>query len=163
MLVVSNTSPLLYLYRTGHLELLRQLYGQVHLPPAVQSELAAGADQGIAVPSPSDYAWISILRVKNPQLMPMIKDLGAGETEAIALGLEHPGSLVILDDQLGRKIARASGLRVTGTLGVVLKGKRAGLLSSVAIVVDELRGAGLWIGDELARDVVAEAGEHSDG
>jgi len=43
MLVISNTSPLLYLHRTGNLDLLRRLYGRVHLPPAVRSELAAGA------------------------------------------------------------------------------------------------------------------------
>ncbi len=85
--------------------------------------------------------------------------LGAGETETIALGLENPASLVILDDQLGRRIARAAGLRITGTLGVVLKAKRVGLLPSIATTVTDLRAAGLWIGEELAANVIAEAGE----
>jgi len=58
MLVISNTSPLLYLYQTGHIELLHKLYGQIHLPRAVQSELRAGAEKGIAVPSPSEHNWL---------------------------------------------------------------------------------------------------------
>ena len=163
MLVISNTSPLLYLHQTGHLDLLRQIYGRVSLPSAVEYELRAGAALGVAVPTPAEHDWLTVLPVANPGLMPMVTDLGPGETEAIALALENPGSLVILDDQLGRTIARAGGLRVTGTLGVILKAKQTGLLASVAAVVGEPRAAGLWIGDELARNVIAAAGERPDG
>ena len=52
MLVISNTSPLLYLNLTGHLGLLPDLYGEIVIPEAVQSELQAGANRGITVPHP---------------------------------------------------------------------------------------------------------------
>jgi predicted nucleic acid-binding protein len=159
MLAISNTSPLLYLHLTNRLDLLKRLYGKVHVAPAVLSELRAGAALGISVPEPGQLDWLTILPALNRNLMPMVTDLGAGETETIALGLEHPGSLVILDDLLGRRVARAAGLRVTGTLGVLLKAKRGGMLPSMTEAIDELRAAGMWIGAELAANVIAEAGE----
>ena len=97
--------------------------------------------------------------VGNPYLVPLVTDLGPGETETIALGLEYPGSLVILDDLLGRRAARSVGLRVTGTLGVLLKARRIGILPSMTEAIAELRTAGMWIGDELAANVIAQAGE----
>lgn len=159
MLAISNTSPLLYLHQTGRIDLLKRLYGKIDLAPAVLSELRAGAVLGISVPEPRDLDWLRILPVRNPHLMPLVTDLGPGETETIALGLETPGSLMILDDLLGRRVDRAAGLRVTGTLGVLLKAKRIGILPSMNEAVTELRAAGMWIGDELAANVIAQAGE----
>ncbi len=42
-LVVSNTSPLLYLHQIGRIDLLQKLYGAVIAPPAVAGELRVGA------------------------------------------------------------------------------------------------------------------------
>jgi predicted nucleic acid-binding protein len=160
MLAIRNTSPLLYLHQVSELDLLRQLYGRVRLPPAVATELkAGGAVLGIAVPSPDAIDWLEIRPVRNPDLIPLINDLGPGEAEAIALGLEHPGSLIILDDQLGRRIGQAAGLRITVTLGVLLKAKRSGLIPSVAAILSKLRMAGMWIGDDLTAEVIGVAGE----
>jgi len=159
MLVISNTSPLLYLHQTSRLDLLKRLYGRISLAPAVLSELRAGAALGISVPEPADVDWLSVLPVRDSYLMPLVTDLGPGETETITLGLENPGSLVILDDTLGRRVARSAGLQVTGTLGVLLKAKRVGYLPSVAKAVADLRAAGMWIGDELAANVIDQAGE----
>lgn len=124
MLTFSNTSPLLYLHQTGRIDVLKRLYGTVHYAPAVLSELRAGAALGVSVPEPQDIDWLRLLTVRNASLMPLITDLGPGETETIGLALELPGSLVILDDLLGRRVALDAGLRVTGTLGPLLKAKR---------------------------------------
>ena len=159
MLVISNTSPLLYLNLTGHLGLLRDLYGEVAIPEAVKAELQAGADRGITVPNPAEHAWLRVVPLQSSQLLPLVTDLGAGESEMIGLALEHPGSRLILDDQLGRRIAHLNRLRVTGTLGVILKAKTVGLIPSVTPVIQRLRKAGLWVGEELAASVRAQAGE----
>lgn len=159
MLTFSNTSPLLYLHQTGRLDLLKRIYETVHLAPAVLSELRAGAALGVSVPEPQKVDWLSLSTVRDTSLLPLITDLGPGETETIALGLEHPGSLVILDDLLGRRVALGAGLRVTGTLGLLLKAKRLGLLPSMAEAIGDLRAAGMWIGDGLAANLLAEAGE----
>jgi len=163
VLVISNTSPLLYLHRTGYLSLLPGLYGEVVIPPAVLSELRAGGSRGIDVPDPSDHAWLRVIPLQSRQLLPIVTDLGEGESEAIGLALEHPGSRLILDDQLARRIARLSRLSFTGTLGVVLKAKAAGLLPSVGPVLQDLRSAGLWLDDELVSAVLAQACETAEG
>jgi uncharacterized protein len=129
-LVISNTSPLFYLYRLGHLELLQKLYQQVIVPEAVVRELKAGQDQGEDTPEVNDYDWIEVRSVRVPRLIGLITDLGAGEAEALALALEEPRSLVILDDRLAREVAKLQSVRLTGTAGVLLKAKQEGHLYS---------------------------------
>jgi predicted nucleic acid-binding protein len=123
-LTISNTSPLLYLNLINRLELLQQMYGEIVIPPAVASELAVGASQGIAVPDPDATPWLHVVAVQSQALIPAMTDLGAGEAEVIGLALENPGSRVILDDQLARRVAALNRLTITGTVGVVLRAKQ---------------------------------------
>lgn len=158
-LTISNTSPLLYLHLIQHLSILQKLYQQVVIPPAVAAELAVGGSQGINVPDPHQIDWFRIEAVQAPQLIPVITDLGAGEAEVIGLALEHPGSLIFLDDQLGRRIARLNGLKLTGTLGIVVKAKQAGHLKEVKPLISALQQAGLWLHHSLIDIVLKQAGE----
>jgi predicted nucleic acid-binding protein len=103
--------------------------------------------------------WIEVQPLRDSTLLPAVVDLGAGEAEAIALALSYPGSLLILDDDLGRKIARIGGLRYTGTLGVLVKAKQSGFKPQVAPVVEALQQTNMWLGRELIRMVLREAGE----
>jgi hypothetical protein len=64
---ISNTSPLLYLYRIGVQDWLKQLFGEIWIPGAVVSELTEGQRRGYDVPNPSNYEWI---RVVEPRSMP---------------------------------------------------------------------------------------------
>ena len=157
--VVCNTSPLLYLYQVRQLDLLAQLYRRVLVPPAVRDELRAGAERGAVVPDLDRLPWIEVQPLRDSTLLPAVVDLGAGEAEAIALALSYPGSLLILDDDLGRKIARIGSLRYTGTLGVLVKAKQSGLLPHVAPVVEALQRTNMWLGRELIHMVLKEAGE----
>ncbi len=122
-LVIVNTSPLLYLHQVGCLELLQQLYGTITVPPAVPQELEIGKLQGVDVPEVNSIEWIQTRPVASATLIPAVIDLGQGEAEVIALGLENPDSLLIFDDSLARRIADLYGLRYTGTLGVLVKAK----------------------------------------
>ena len=85
--------------------------------------------------------------------------MGRGEAEVIALGLEKPSSRLILDDALARRIARLHNLQFTGTIGVIVKAKQAGLLPSVSAVIIALREGGLWLSDALVVEVLRQAGE----
>lgn len=158
-LVIVNTSPLLYLHQVGYLELLQQLYSKILTPPAVIQELAVGKNQGINIPDINTFEWISITPVKSISLIPAVIDLGQGEAEVLALGLENPGSLLIFDDQLARRIANIYQLKYTGTLGVLVKAKKLGYLSSVAPVIATLRQQGMWLTDNIINDVLRLAGE----
>src|SRR6476660_6714024 len=94
--VVCNTSPLLYLHQVQQIELLARLYGRVLIPPAVRDELKVGERRGVSVPDLSRLPWLEIQPLQDSTLLPVVVDLGAGESEAIALALSYPGSLLIL-------------------------------------------------------------------
>ncbi len=129
--VISNTSPIFYLHRLGQLELLHRLYGRILVPEAVVEELKAGEDQGEDVPDIADYGWIEVRSVHIPEVVSLIMDLGPGEAQVLAMALENPGSLAIIDDGLARKLAQARDIRITGTAGILLRAKQAGYIKSV--------------------------------
>jgi predicted nucleic acid-binding protein len=158
-LVVSNTSPLLYLHQVGQLDLLRQRYGQVVVPGAVAEELAAGSELGIDAPSLEQHPWLQVKAPPERLLLRALVDLGPGEAEVIAFGLANPGALLLLDDRLARRTAALFGLSVTGTIGVLVGAKRAGALTSVLPVLDALKKTTIRVTDELIRWALEEAGE----
>lgn len=86
-------------------------------------------------------------------------DLGPGELAALALALEHPNRVVLLDDGLARRIAEAAGLMVWGTLKVLLEAKSQGLTAGIEPLVKRLEDAGMWMSDDIRRRVLALAGE----
>ena len=159
---ISNTSPLLYLYRGGVLGWLPELFSEIWVPDAVVLELGEGQRRGYDVPSPSDDGW---LREVKPGAVPsewLILDLGAGELPAMALALENPDRVVLLDDALARRIAQAAGLEVWGTLKVLLEAKRQGLTESISPLIERLKDTGMWISADVQRRVLALAGEEKE-
>lgn len=158
-LAVINTSPLLYLHQVGQLDVLPKLYSQIIAPIAVEQELAVGQASNINVPELSRLNWLQVQAVE-PAAVPNVIDLGRGEAEVIALGLENPDSLLILDDQLGRKIAKFYKLRYTGTLGVLVKAKQSGYLEAIAPVITDLKKQGMWLTDEIIATALNLAGEY---
>ncbi len=156
---ISNTSPLLYLYRIGILDWLPKLFTEVWVPRAVVLELEEGQRRGYDVLNPSSYEW---LQVVEPLHMPsewLALDLGAGELATMALALENPSRIILLDDGLARRTAQAAGLQVWGTLKVLLEAKSEGLTERIEPLIDRMAGAGLWISDDVRQRVLALAGE----
>lgn len=160
-LVISNTSPLFYLHRLRHLELLRELYQRIIVPEAVVRELEAGRDQGEDAPKVTNYGWIEVRSVRVPQLIQLITDLGSGEAEVLALALEEPDTLVILDDRLARNMAKLQNLRITGTAGVLLKAKQEGHTSAVAPLLNELTQLGFRLSEAVKASILHLAKENA--
>ena len=156
---ISNTSPLLYLYRIGAITWLPKLFDEVWAPDAVNNELLAGRSKGYDVPIPADFNW---LRIVNPKAMPsewLELDLGAGEIAAMALALENPDHVILLDDGLARRTAQAAGLQVWGTLKVLLEAKSQGLIDRIEPFVTNLSEAGMWVSSEVKQRILTLAGE----
>ena len=95
-MVVSNTSPLVYLAALGDFELLRDLFSKIVIPRAVFREIAAGgADLPIARSVQGAMAsWLSVKDVAT-----------AAETERFLKAGLHPGEseAIVLAVELGRK------------------------------------------------------------
>lgn len=63
--VITDTSPIQYLYQIAQLDLLPTLYGQIRMPQAVADELAQGRAQGISLPDPTSLPWITLCPLKS--------------------------------------------------------------------------------------------------
>ena len=121
---ICNTSPLQYLSQLGLLDLLHELAGVLIVPEAVVQEIEAGRLGGYALPKLAEVDWIVVRRPKTTDKIPTGEDLGAGETEVLALALECHDPIAVLDDATARRIARRLGIDVRGTLGILLDARR---------------------------------------
>jgi len=156
--VVADSSVLILLARTGRIELLASLYGRVIVPQAVWLEVS-GEPWRPGATALMNLAWLEVRSV-DPQAaagMRVLVDLG--EAEAITLAVAHTNSLLLIDDDRGRRLALRLGLRIKGTLGVLLLAKQRGLISSVRGVVDELQQVGIHVAPSLVVAVLRAAGE----
>ena len=159
-IVISNTSPLFYLHRAGYLDLLRQLYGRIHVTPHIITEMKAGSPDDADVPSLTDIPWITERTIAIPPSFCLIPDLGEGEASVIALAMDAgTRALLILDDRLARRIAASHRLRVTGTAGVLLRAKQASLIGNVRRILAQLRNKGFYLKPEHFERVCRMAGE----
>lgn len=157
---ISNTSPLLYLYRAGVLDWLPQLFSEIWTPSAVVKEMQEGARNGYDVPDLNQYRW---LQIREPDSMPsewLALDLGPGELAATALALENPDRMVLLDDLLARHTAQAAGLTVWGTLKILLEAKSQGITPQITPIVEKLSASGLWLSRDIRQRILALAGEN---
>ncbi len=111
---ISNTSPLQYLYRANAIHWLPQLYEEIITPEAVRKELEEGNKRGYDVPSLTNYPWLQIINPKHTPSQWLSLDLGPGELAAMALGLENPSHILILDDMLARRTAQNSRFNCLG-------------------------------------------------
>jgi predicted nucleic acid-binding protein len=157
--VIINTSPMQYLYQINLLSLLPKLYGKIIVPQSVVDELEVGRSLGVALPNINSLNWVSIQQARSQQILPLVTELGAGEREVLALGVEITDSLLVLDDALGRSYANLLGLQLTGTLGIILKGKQQGYLSEVAPILDKLNALQFRLSSSTRDAVLKLAGE----
>lgn len=81
--VICNTSPIQYLHQLQLLHILPALAGQVIVPPAVVDELMEGRTLGIHLPDLTVLSWVEIRRPVSELAVPLITDLGRGETEVL--------------------------------------------------------------------------------
>jgi predicted nucleic acid-binding protein len=147
-LIVTDTSPLIAFERLGRLDLLPALY-EVLAPEAVVREFG------------THPPWLRLVHVEDSALRDELRAvLDEGEAEAIALAVERPGCALLLDESRGRRVAERFGLDVVGTLGVLVRAKRAGLVPAVRPLVAALREAhGFRVAAEVVASALREAGE----
>lgn len=159
MTVVSNTSPITNLAAIAHLDLLYSLYGKILIPQAVYQELISFNVPGTI--EVQTLPWIETRMVVNPKLVTQLElELDPGEAAAIALAVEQQASLLLLDERKGVQIAHTHHLRVQGVLGVLLRAKAQGLISSVRPLLDALvNEAGFWVTDHLYERILQIAQE----
>jgi predicted nucleic acid-binding protein len=162
--VVVDSSVLITLAAGEQFQLLREFYSTLHIPPEVWNETTAIPKKfgGEEVRRARTEGW---LVVQSPQTLEKVLalpfSLQAGETEALALALELPGSLLLVDDAQGRRAASALGLTFTGTLGVLLRAKAEGKISTLRPLLELLAArTTFWLSPTVQAAVLKQAGEN---
>lgn len=127
MIVVTDTSPLHYLALIDQTAILAALFDQVHCPASVIMELRhPAAPERVRAFVAQVPPWLSIVEATGPQRH--IPGLGRGESDAVEIGIQLSASLFLCDDADARRHATSRGLRVTGTLGIIVLASQRGLL-----------------------------------
>jgi predicted nucleic acid-binding protein len=156
---VSDTSPTQYLHQTGYLRLLDVFDTRTLIPPAVAYELELGRAIDIDFPEVSVLPWIKIQAHEGLDKVPTAADLGAGERGVLALRLQVPNPVVILDERIGPLEAGVLKLTFTSTLGILMRAKVEGRIRQLEPVLAHLDRLGFRLSAKTRASVLKLAGE----
>lgn len=161
MIVVADAGPRIHLGAIGALERIRRLGTEVWVPASVFDEVVT---RGAGLPGASavaDARWIAVVDAPQSDLSRSLLagGLHRGESDAIALAVARGVDLLRVDERYARHAAERMGLKVAGSIGVVLAAKSRGDIAEVRPVLEALRRSGLWLTEGLVCRVLAAAGE----
>jgi predicted nucleic acid-binding protein len=150
--VVTNTTPLIALTAaTGSLDVLRFLYARVVVPLEVQTELRAAGPQALGVAALNEATWLDCRPATVTIAAYLANTLDRGEASVIQTAIDLGIPLVCIDETVGRRVARLSGLTLTGSIGILLKAKQLGYGVSMDQAVARMRQHGIWLSDTVTR------------
>ena len=157
--IIVNATPLIVLCHIGCLGLLKKLYDKIIIPRAVYQEVCAKPDSACQqIKEHTD--WIQVRDVSNQTERKMYQaKLHAGEVEVMILAHEIDADLLIIDDNAAKKTAKYLGFTVTGTLGVLLKAKRMGLIQEVRPLLLAIQKNGFYVSSTVVNMVLTAANE----
>ena len=141
---VVDTSCLIVLDKLELLAILCQLYDRVYVPKGVAKEFGH-------IPSLRCMCEVSV----NSELVSVFTEdlnMGLGEAETIVYAYEH-GMKAIIDDEMGRKLAAKLGIRLTGTIGLLMKAEDKGIIESALRTVLDLKKMGFYVSDGIIEEL----------
>ena len=149
MKVVSNSSPLIILYKCDKLELLKQLFGQVLIPEAVQQEVVHDTKDAQQSEAISQCDFIQVHPIPEQQFQ-FSHRIDRGEAEAILLATSLNADYLLLDDKRAQKEAKLHHVNFIPTFAVLLKAVQKGLISDFDAVLAELQQKNIFLSRELS-------------
>ena len=163
MKVVADSSVLISLSAINQLDLLRKRFSEVTIPQAVQEEVVI---EGTGQPGSQEVQssnWIRVQEVQDRFFVQLLEaELDQGESEAIALARELNADLVLLDEKDARSKARQIGLRILGTIAILVWANNAGHIASLQEQLNALRDkAKFRISNGLYKQVLKSVSETS--
>ena len=158
MIVVSDTTAITNFYQVDLLKLMKTLFQEIIIPQSVYDELAIIPKQKNVI---DNCSWIKIKKVKNKKMLAKLSiKLDSGEAEAIVLAKELKADLIIIDEYLGRKVAKEQGLKIIGVLGILIIAKNNGNIAKILPIVDELiQKAKFRVNPKLLNKILKKVGE----
>jgi Predicted nucleic acid-binding protein, contains PIN domain len=159
MPVVSDASPLILLAKVGRLNLLREIYSEILIPPQVEREIVRRKNESSLITLAVKDGWIKVEEVEISSEVKMVEEglgLHKGEKYALSLALHTNTADFLADDKLARIAARILGLKAVGCLGIVRRAYEIGIITKNEAVesIQKLVKAGLWISPEVLGEVL---------
>jgi predicted nucleic acid-binding protein len=147
--IIADTSCFILLDKIGALNLLQKVYGEICTTKEIAGEYEKPLPDWVAVREVHDAVRQEILGLQ----------LDRGESSAIALALEMPDCLLILDDAKARKIAMQLHIRLTGTLGVIIKAKQMGFIPSIKPLLENIQQTNFRLSTSILSEALIVAKE----
>ncbi|TFF37452.1 DUF3368 domain-containing protein [Mucilaginibacter psychrotolerans] len=148
-IIIADTSCFILLTKIDQLNLLKNLYGTVITTNTIATEFGQQLPDWVIIQNPIDERYQHLLAMQ----------IDKGEASAITLALENNDSTVILDDLKARKLAKQLEIAVTGTIGIIVKAKRVGLIPSIKPLISKIKQTNFRITPMLENLALEEAGE----
>jgi len=130
-IIISDTACLIGLTNIGWIDILKEMSSSVIVTPEVAKEFGEPLPEWITIKEVSDSEKIKILN----------KFIGLGESSAIALAIEIGNALLIVDDKRARQFALSLDLEITGTLGLLIRAYKNGIINDIDSIIANLRKA----------------------
>lgn len=157
--IVSNSGPLIALAGIQMLPLLQRLYDRVLIAEAVHLELT-GSTRFANEAAVFDLPWLEKVKLDRPPDPLLSAELGRGEAETIALAKVAGAERVLIDERKGRRFAElVYHLKITGTGGILLAAKRAGMTKEIRPMMQQMRANGYFLSSRLIDGICRSAGE----
>ncbi len=144
--IIADTSGLIVLDNIGLLHILKEIYRSIIISEEVALEF------GRELPD-----WIIIKKVIDVKYLDLLSSfVDLGEATSIALATEIDDSVLILDDLKARKLANRLNIKLTGTIAVLIKARKTGLISSAEEVLNKLTNEGFRLSSELKNELLKQ-------
>ena len=156
-LIVADSSPLIALAICKGLSLLDQLFEIVNVPQAVYDEVII--ENKPVAEELREYLTGKVHQVDLTTVIINAGGLGQGELEAMVLYKQYQADFLLIDDKRARKIAALNGIEITGSQGILLLAKQAGLISQVKPYLERLRNSDIYIHERLIMRTLELANE----
>lgn len=154
MIVISNSTPLIALSRINKFDLLREYFGEIHIPKEVFNEVVTRGGNLSGAEEVASAEWIKVENTGDKIAVESLSiTLDKGEAEAIVLAREM-NALLIIDDGDGRRTAESLGLKITGTLGILLLAREDGKLD-LKTAIDDLMAAGFRLSEKEYKKILS--------
>ncbi len=160
--IVINTAPLIAIVAAlGDLTILQSLYTQVLVPFEVCQEILTGGSSGFAVAEFEVATWLQKQQTPLNISPLLLNSLDRGEAAVIQLAMNQNIQTVCIDEVAGRRIARLSGLSLTGSIGILLRAKREGYPLSMQQAISQMLNRGIRLSPTVINFALEQAGENN--
>jgi hypothetical protein len=169
VVVVSDSTPLIYLAKIGRLNLLRGVFEKIYVPEAVFNEaVTQGKELNMSDAFIIEKAvgiWI-IKELVEPKVDAEFRfldtntKLGSGEKEALKLCKQLNAVYFIADDREARSVSRILNIKPIGTCGILIQTfRQASITEGEALqILDDLVKVGFRISSAVYRRILDELG-----